>query len=181
MTGALLQITINDKAVTRRLKRMTDGLLNLRPAFKSIGEYMVRETELRFDAQEDPEGNAWEDLAPATWRSKKHAKILTEKSNLRSRIVYRAGSESVRIGTNVVYAAVHQFGLDEQVNVSGHRRKVKSRDVKSGRKKTASGVSFVTAHLRKAHIPARPYLGANDDNRKEIVDILLKHLMESGR
>ena len=165
MTGASIEITIDDRELLQRLDRMDASLQDLRPAYKSIGEYMLRETELRFDAQKDPDGNPWEALSAATLLRKKHSKILTERARLRGSIAYKAGSESVRVGTNMVYGAAHQFGLDEDVQVAAHRR----------------GKSVVTAHLRKAHIPARPYLGVNDENSREFVEILMEHIEGSNR
>lgn len=63
------------------------------------------------------------------------------------------------IGTNVRYAAIHEFGFTGVVKVKPHRRKVAGRDVfrgtDAGEEQVASGVGFVGAHARNLRIPAR--------------------------
>lgn len=78
----------------------------------------------------------------------------------------------VSIGTDVEYAAVHEFGFRGEAQVRGHRRRVESRSQfrsveiqsrKTGafRKKKerfASGITFVETHYRMMNIPARKWL-----------------------
>ncbi len=56
------------------------------------------------------------------------------------------------------YMAIQNFGFQGIVSIGVHRRKVKSRNVTRGKKKS-SGVAFVKAHTRKMNLPARPFLG----------------------
>ena len=60
--------------------------------------------------------------------------------------------ESVEIGTDLVYAAVHQFGIGE--------RSV----IETGRQMPA--------------IPARPFLGVRDEDWDEIEQVILDHFLE---
>src|SRR5690606_10662975 len=79
-----------------------------------IGEKLVQTTRLRFDTQQSPDGVMWPKLAPATLKKKhKNAnKILTLRGYLRGSLRWQADSNSVEIGTNKIYAAIHQFGGD---------------------------------------------------------------------
>ena len=76
------------------------------------------------------------------------------------------------IGSNVVYAAVHEFGYQGPQEVPAHTRAVKSRNVyrigeradlrKS--KLSATGVALVKAFTREVNIPARaPIQSAIED------------------
>jgi len=147
MGGITLSIAADDKEVRSLFARIERRGANPRPAFKSIGEYMLRRTEKRFHDEKDPEGNPWTPLSAATLKKKKHPKILTESGNLRGRIVYEVGSSSVALGTNVIYGAIHQLGGQAG---RGH----------------------------KVTIPARPYLGVNDADLREIAAILTDYLTD---
>ncbi|MFH1984124.1 MAG: phage virion morphogenesis protein [Pseudomonadota bacterium] len=176
MPGASISITVDDKAVEALFARLRSKTGDMTPVMADIGEYLVRATDDRFRAQRDPDGRAWAPLSPRTWATKKNTRILTERARLRGSIAYRAAADSVRVGTNVVYGAVHQLGADETVTVRAHRRRVASRNMTAGKKKTASGVGFVMSHLRKMHIPARPYLGVSSGDWTEIAGIVNDYL-----
>jgi phage gpG-like protein len=65
------------------------------------------------------------------------------------------------IGTNVVYAAAHEFGFHGPVQVRAHTRKVSrsKSGTKKGKTRTLSE-SQVRAHTRQVNIPARSPIGA---------------------
>ncbi|NJR38538.1 MAG: phage virion morphogenesis protein [Leptolyngbyaceae cyanobacterium CSU_1_4] len=111
---AEITVTVDDAAVQAALKRMRGNLTNLRPAMKQIGEYMVFETDENFRGEHDPEGNPWKKLDPdyLKWKQRtgKITKILQLRGRLRKSIVYRAESDRVSIGTNVIYGNIHQWG-----------------------------------------------------------------------
>lgn len=82
------------------------------------------------------------------------------------------GQVSVTIGTNVEYAAAHEFGFKGKVQVPQHSRAVRSRDtfadvsrmtaggrVRKTRERMSSGVTIVKAHARMMNIPARAPFG----------------------
>lgn len=65
------------------------------------------------------------------------------------------------IGTNVVYARIHELGFKGTVSVRSHTRRVTSRNIKEA----ASGAAFVRAHQRRMNIRSRPFLRpALEDN-----------------
>lgn len=146
MSGITLTVKIKDKTVRRLFARLEQRTGNPRPVLASIGEYIVRRTDEHFAAEQDPWGHPWKALSPRTLERKRHYKILTESSNLRSRVVYQVGVGFVEIGTNVIYGAIHQLGG-----------------------KAGKG--------RKVTIPARPFLGVNDDDEQEFEVILTDYLM----
>jgi len=160
--GISINIEINDQGIQDLLSITQKRLQDLTPAFKNIGEYMVREREELFRDEKDPEGRPWAPLAESTkysiFRKKKTAKqgfrtlagkkILTQDHHLK-RTVYKAGTDQVIISpdkTSKDYAAIHQFGG------------------KAGRG-------------RKVFIPARPHLGFNNENQREFIEIIKDHLM----
>lgn len=169
MSGISIDIKIDDREVQDFLSRRQAKARNMRPAFKNIGEYMLRRTEERFEGEHDPEGKPWEPHSPVTlglsWRLKgkktrtkrgketkafgrykEKRKILTDTHNLRNRIVYKAGRNKVAVGTSVIYARIQFLG-----GKAGRGRKVK--------------------------IPPRQALGANDEDKREFVEIIKNYLL----
>lgn len=146
MAGA--NIVITDSG----FRDATDGyvrkLEDYTPVFTDFGEYMLRETELRFEAGKDPEGNAWKPLKPLTKKRKKHNRILVESHNLKDRFAYEADATRMAYGTNVVYAARHQFG-DEEAESDDEQ---------------------------KGLIPARSFLGFNQADRDYFAELEEEHI-----
>lgn len=151
MSGVTLSIAMDDKQVRSLFATIERRGASPRPALKSIGEYMLRRTFERFSAEEDPEGNSWLPLSKATLKQKKPGlKILQGDTNLlRDEINYQVTSNSVGLGTPLVYGAIHQLGGQAG---RGH----------------------------KVTIPARPYLGVNDEDLSEFAAILADYLTEDG-
>lgn len=74
------------------------------------------------------------------------------------------------IGSNVVYAGVHEYGIDADVNVRAHRRRIIAHDryEKRGRGfvQTQSGIKgLIAAHSRHMKLPARRYMGSTIEAR----------------
>ncbi len=128
-----MEVKMDDLGTRSLLKRIIYGARDMTPAMKAIGEYMIRRTQERFSREEDPEGKRWKKHSPITlplaWRRKGKRtytksgkvtkgfsryvaarKILTASHQLRMSITYKESPDKVVVGTNKVYAAIHQFG-----------------------------------------------------------------------
>ena len=185
MAGATLEINYNSGELDRAahlLRRLSETTKDLRPLFTDIGEYLVRSVDDRFDAQKAPDGTAWKPLRPKTLARKRIKKILTESSNLRSRVVYRAKARQVEIGTNVIYGAIHQIGgtitipaRSQQVyrHYNARTAQVSNKFVKRSRSNFAE---WVTIPEHQVTIPARPFLGLSSTDETEIAEIIFGHL-----
>ena len=82
----------------------------------AIGELMVTQTKTRIaDEKRGPEGEDWAPWsdAYATTRSARHSLLVGEGNPglLESIANHSAGFDAI-VGTNLVYAAIHQFGGD---------------------------------------------------------------------
>lgn len=164
-------------AMLRQLnKRMTD----MTPLMETIGETIRASVILNFEAEGRPK---WAKHSALTKeRRGANAKILRDQGyagGLVSSINVDAGKNSVAIGTNRVYAAVHQFGAKAgsfgtvQAQVKAHIRKLKG-----------GGTSKVKAHTRKSvipwgDIPARPFLMVQDKDRLKIGRLIEQHLTKT--
>jgi phage virion morphogenesis protein len=164
------------------LSRLQEHGQKFKPVFEDMGEYLIGSIQDRFDAQESPTGEPWQDLAPKTWRYKRIKKILTESSNLRSRNVYAATDQEVAVGNNVVYGAMHQFGGEVQQygrsQLAYFKVHKKTGNLLPGFKKRRQSnfAKWVTLPDYTISIPARPYLGISESDAAELRHILEAHI-----
>lgn len=130
------------------------AFVNFTALHKEIGEYLVSDTQRRFDEGIGPKGARWKPSA----RAKADAgQTLVDSKRLQSSIGYEARSDRVDVGTNVKYARIHQLG--------GTIRPKKAR-------RLIFTVDGEKVAARKVRIPPRPFLGVNERNEREIRTII---------
>jgi len=98
-----------------RLHGLVARLLDLdfNPLLDAIGALVVSQTETRIaQTKASPSGTAWPSLSPDYAKHKKKGGGILELSgDLRDSLVHLVtGKSSVEVGTNLIYAATHQFG-----------------------------------------------------------------------
>ena len=106
---------ITVRGISEAIRDLDDvqGRLNdMRPVMEVIGEDIKAFVDDRFETSTDPTGQPWRPLKPATIKRRRGstARPLIDTANLRNSIAARPGARSVRIGTVVPYAPVHQMG-----------------------------------------------------------------------
>ncbi len=83
-----------------------------RGVLSEVGNAAKNESTRSFESQGSPFGEAWKALSPATLKKKKGTLKLIEsghlKRSLRSNI--STSEKRVSVGSNLEYAAIHQFG-----------------------------------------------------------------------
>lgn len=115
MAGTTLSInTTGLDALRQRVQTMAG--LDTASLMPQLGEYLLASTQDRFKTQTDPDGGAWQALQPRTIKRKKYnpTKVLTERGFLRKNLRYQVlNKTTVQVGSNLEYAATHQFGRDK--------------------------------------------------------------------
>ncbi len=103
--------------IQKHLKAKIHKLEDMTQFWQNVGIYVQKQTiNERFEKEQAPDGSKWKPLSPARvkQRLKKHKsgkmKILQDVGELRRSITYEAGKNYVRVGSNLKYAATHQFG-----------------------------------------------------------------------
>lgn len=171
-------ITLDDLAVQTALAQLAQQVQNKTPVLNAIGADVLKRVQLNFRNSQSPEGVTWAKL-----KSRK-GQPLIDSGRLRNSISYEANSDSVSIGTNVIYAAVHQFGHTFNRKPRAHTLHFKQRKdgsisnkfVKANKSNFAQKVN-IGAH--SITIPARPYLPTNGlpaPWQDSIVKIIARHL-----
>ncbi len=162
-----LRVEVQDEAIQSVLARLSQRTRNLRPAMKAAGDELVALTAQRFREQDDPWGKRWQALKPSTIRARRKgagpggAQILRDTGVLSNSFSARADATSVTVGTNVPYAAIHQFG--GTVQHAARSLRVRLRTVK-GRTRFAKDshkrarTVWGTANAWSVTIPPRPML-----------------------
>lgn len=124
---------------------------DMTPLMDAIGMGLEASTVERFnETSRAPDGTPWKPSIAAD----EGRRTLVQRGHLRDSITHRAGPRSVRVGTNVLYAAVHQLGAVI-------------------RAKTARGLVFRIGRewrrVREVRIPARPFLGVSAEDEEMIL------------
>ncbi|MBF0546218.1 MAG: phage virion morphogenesis protein [Candidatus Riflebacteria bacterium] len=179
-----IKIDVDDKEVREYLKLLEQKLSNLGPPFKAIATYLRNSTKLRFTNQAGPDGAMW----PTSKRASKDkgeredkGQTLVDTGRLRSSITSKTSvnqienieKTSIEFGTNVIYAAMMQYGCakgkySKTIKVKQFKRR------KAGKKRRTLTVK---EHDRRAvipwgNIPPRPFLGINKDDADEILNLM---------
>jgi phage virion morphogenesis protein len=176
VAGARIEATFDDAELVAGFERVAQLTQDFRPLLKRIGVGLVHTTLARFESAQDPLGQPWHPLSRAYAQRKKGPGILRERAmrgglmgSISAQIV---GPASVAIGSNKVYAAIHQFGgtFDRQARTITSFRKLKSTGefAHGGRFVKKKNSNFSQTHQAAAHrmtMPARPYLGFGPADR----------------
>ena len=163
MAGSFITISVEDAAARAMLNKL--GQMDTAPLMRRLGERIQAWTQDRFDAnqQQAPDGTPWAKLNPKYAQNKpRHLqnRKLTLSGHLRKSIRWQLlDSQSVLVGTNVKYAAIHQFGG-------------------TIRPKKGKALAFGGRFVQSVTIPARPYLGISEQDNKEIREIIKGWVLE---
>jgi len=153
-------------AVFERLREIAGKMSNMSPIMRAIGDRVVEQTKRRFESGGPaPDGSTWK--TPKNTNPKR-IRTLTVSGILRDSIrAQMNGNNSVIIGTNVEYAAIHQLGGRTAAHIIRPRNKKALR--------TPYGIFRKVNHPGSV-IPARPFLGLSADNSTEIIDIINEYI-----
>lgn len=159
MSGVTLETRIDTKAAIKSFTRVQRMMRDTTPVMRAIGTGLVENTHTRFERAQDPQGRAWAPLNPAYAAGKRGPGILRGsgmRGGLMGSITAKATPQTVAVGTNKIYALIHQVGGiikpkgDHLVFSFGDR----------------------TIFAKSVTIPARPYLGIGPEDEETILDVL---------
>lgn len=175
-------IELTDRSALDYLHGFSERAMNLRPVLLEIGEDMTESSKRRFETTTAPDGTAWAPNSALTlerysanfarkkdgdFTKRSAAKLAGKKPGtgetraLGTTINYQLqGDDGVAIGSPMIYAGTFHYGA-------------KSGEFGFGFYVTREG-SFP---LPWGDIPARPFLGASDDDKANIVDLVHTYLL----
>lgn len=176
MSGVTINIRYDDKEVRAMFARIQRRLGDLTPAMKVIGQIVRTSVVRNFEKGGRPK---WKPLSRVTLALRKGTKILSRRGmagGLMGSIHATPHKDRVVVGTNKIYAAVHQFGAKKgsfgqfTAHIKEHMRKMGSKQVQ------------VRAHARTVtlpwgDIPARPYLMVQNEDWTEIREAVTSYVV----
>jgi phage virion morphogenesis protein len=117
MAGSFVSIDLlGEEAITKVLNRILSRGLDLTPAFYEMGEHLLESTQDRMSREESPDGTPYEPLSINTLEQKdltnQSDKILRGYGTLADTLSYQVSGDQLMFGSNMEYAATHQFGRD---------------------------------------------------------------------
>lgn len=152
MVATLRVSTQGGRQIEARLAKLIKAFGDLEPLMEGFGLYLEGSTIDRFDQERGPDERPWERSIRA---KREGGKTLTDSSQLRSSITSRASSRSVEVGTNKIYAGIHQFGGTIHA---------KNAEFLTFRLPGGLGVRRV----KEVEMPARPFLGLSTEDESEL-------------
>jgi phage gpG-like protein len=176
----MLEGQLDDSQVIAMLRRVRAAAGTLAEPMRSIGRLLKTSTQFRFRDQEDPQGIRWKPskrVVDMAFRFNFGGQTLSLTRRLRNSITYVADASSVAVGTNVLYGPTHQFGRSGTDVISAHSRRITR---VFGELRGSLGVVNVRMHSRRVDIPARPFLGFSEADRRGIMAILEGHLSRAS-
>jgi len=164
-------------AVARAIERLGHS----RKMFTDIGQSLLSSIANRFSRGAGPDGSPW----PPSLRVLAHGgKTLIDTGNLFHRFTSRETDTSVEVGTNVIYAAIQQFGgtvrhaqREQVLHFKHNSRTGTTRFTKPNKRATFAQKVQIGAYTTK--IPARPFIGLDDADEREITEIAARYVAKA--
>ena len=117
MAGSFVSVdVIGGNTIAKHLNKLINQVNDTSPALREIGEYFIESTQERMSQEVSPDGEAWEPLSDNTVKQKalssQHTKILRGYGTMADTLNYQLNGDQLMFGSNMEYAATHQFGRE---------------------------------------------------------------------
>lgn len=155
---------LDTSSLQNALKRLLSATQDTKAVMADIGLALVENAQARFRSNIDPDGQAWK---PSERARREGGRTLLDHGHLRDSITYVATNDRLEVGTNAVYAPIHQFGGKTPPH------KVAAKRAKALR---FNGRFAKSVNHPGSDIPARPYLGFSPDDEREVLGIIEDHI-----
>lgn len=156
-----IEVKYDDSALRKELDRLLRSGRDLEPAMLRIAGHLADSVAESFERQASPDGAAWAPLSEVTQRQRgmegygPERPILERRGDLALSILSEFDRDSAVAGSNLVYAATHQFGAS----------------------KGAFGKTSRGGPIPWGDIPARPFLGVWPEHEELIRRTIVDHLL----
>lgn len=154
----MLQLAFSER-LSARLEAGARAAVDFTVPMRAIADTMRTATVERFEDERGPDGQRWQ---PSRRAVEEGGLTLTDRGHLRQSITAASDANSALAGTNLVYAAIHQFGgtIRAKGAAGGGKRALRTPFGPRG----------------SVTMPARPFLGFSPADAAEIEAILIDHL-----
>lgn len=162
-----LDINLHDidrlNALMDRVQALDDHYHEL---LESLGATVESQTRRRIEEEQTaPDGTPWPAWSSG-YAATRHGNqnLLQNEGHLLDSLHYVVGVDDVRIETNLIYAAIHQFGGTIKPKNGPH---------------LVFSLGEQTVFTKEVNLPARPFMGLSDEDIDEIEQTLSNFLIQS--
>ena len=181
----LIKISISDEALRVALGRLIASLTDTTPTMRALSEIMIDASARAFQNNADPStGTPWQPLSAARQKQREGkgrsvVNMLQDSGLFVGSIANTGGRYAVReigpgyalVGTNVPYAAIHQFGGKTGPRIIR---------AKKGKALKIPGIGFRrSVNHPGSVIPARPFLGVGPTDIQDMLDTITRNLQKA--
>lgn len=170
--GNKLEIKYDISDFTKGLGDIINKLEHREPLMREIAAAMGDAVEENFKSEGRP---AWAGWSPRYWYKRRGGKILQKSGRLAASINQFSDNESATVGTNVIYARIHQEG--GEIKRKARSQTLHFRQNKKGelgnrfvKKSRANFTQTVAVGAYKIKMPARPFLHLTEQDVEGIED-----------
>ncbi len=148
-----ITVKINSEPLDATLEKLVDACQNREPLMRNLSEQLHDCVMENFEQEGRP---SWKPIT-------REGKILQDTGRLKSSISPEYDNDSAKVGTNVVYAAIHQHGGKTSPHVIRPKHK----------KALAFGGRVVkSVNHPGSDIPARPFLSVTDEDIADLQETI---------
>lgn len=140
----MFEIKIQDSGALGALTRLAQAGQNMSPVMRAISTELLTQTEANFAAEGRPK---WLGIQPR--KGREGGQILQDTGQLAASITASSDATSATVGSNKVYAAIHQLGGQTRPHVIRPRNK---------KALAFNGRVVKSVNHPGSNIPARPFL-----------------------
>lgn len=162
MTGISETIEIRPED-RRRLDAAVDQLGDTGVLMGAIADFARTIADDSFKYQRGPDGTPWK---PSLRAQLEGGDTLNKSGRLVDSIQSSSGPDQAEVGTNVLYARIHQFGGVIRAKGSGSLRFA------------LAGGGFAT--VKSVTMPARPFLGLSDKHQGDISRLVQRFIDQAA-
>lgn len=190
-----LRWSLQTNEVSGAIRRIIGSLAqsgNMSPITAEWARVLKTGTQLRFRTMRAPDDSPWK-------KARRGGQTLSLSRRLRNSITGAYDRTSAAVGTNVLYAAIHQFGgviraksgpflaipVTPAAMQAGSPRNMQGLHVwQTTKGQYVLGDDKGTVHFllrAKVTMPARPFLGASEADQAELVRVVQAHMNNGWR
>lgn len=148
--------------VSQSLEDLLARCVDMTPVMSAIADYGHASTTERFEMAQGPDGQSWKPSHRARFEG---GQTLVDSGHLRNEIVSSSSPDHAEWGSNTPYALIHQFGGTIRAKKASHLHF------------NIPGIGFRSP--MEVVMPARPFLGINDEDEREIGAIVQHYIAEA--
>lgn len=170
----MIAIEVDDHSVIAALRHLRDkaGNQGMRPALVTIGDILVETTKQRFTTSTAPDGSAWQPNAESTLltimrRAAGKGGMRTKQGNTRAKAVGALAGKRPLVASGRLARSIRYQLIPGGVAVGTDRTWGNGDTI---------GAAVHQLGSKNGRIPARPFLGVSDSDRRVILDIIARHL-----